>query len=135
MQHYKFVNLWIHGFVFWCHEQVISLKSLNFFQGLQFGLVRSKNLQNWSKSFFRTRLRPLWVRSQIKSHRRFHECVLHNSKIFFLYMYQKNQICPVQCLHLNKISSFRMRYSETNILLYSISGAPLKWLLQCIKFR
>ena len=25
MQHFKFVNWWIRGFVFWCHEQVMRL--------------------------------------------------------------------------------------------------------------
>ena len=47
-----------------------------------------KIFKNWSKSFFRTRVRPLWVRSQIKSHRRFHECVLHE-----LTTQKKNYIC------------------------------------------
>ena len=29
MQHFKLVNSWIRGFVFWCHEQVIYWRSSN----------------------------------------------------------------------------------------------------------
>ena len=28
MQHFKFVNWWIRGFVFWCHQQVHDMESL-----------------------------------------------------------------------------------------------------------